>query len=796
MKALFRLLITCIPLLTLQSSYCQRISGQITNKKHQAIAAATLHVFNDTSLINITISDSEGRYIIKDMPAGGGRIFVSAIGYTRQEINHLSQQDTVINIQLIDEKSLKEIVVNSRKKLVEIQGDRLVFHVENSIMPEGMDAFTALQYTPGITINDHEIRLLGKGSVGLMINEKIVHIPADALMNYLKNLPASDIADIEIITNPSAQYEAAGNYGLVNIVMKKSTLLGYSGDVYMKYKQTKFPMYKTGTSFYFTKPKTKVSGGLNWGDGSYEQCITNTIYYPSQKWESDEPERQYNRQLSGNFGIDQELSEKSNFSLDYTGFYQHPNLLQNTKLDVFNEEEKLDSSFTSSSLTKQEVNNHTVNTQFTHNFDAAGKKKMILTADYIYYNARKNMPFSSIIKDGDEVVIADPDHMSLSKGHQSSQIGTINAHFIFPLSNGELNYGAKLSFTDNKDDVSFANWEKDTWQLDSNQTNLFYYREDMQAVFASYKHAFKKWNYQVGVRGEYTELKGGYDKTFAQLKTDYFNLFPTVYVNYKLNEDNSFSLTYGKRIDRPAYFQLNPFRWLVSEYTYVNGNPTLHPAYVHNVELSHNYAGVLHTSIFYSRENNGIAQLDMVTADNKYQFIMVKNVYNKNLVGLHVFYLLDKLKNLESSIQGSLTYQQSKMLVAGTVPSSEGWNYNVAIENEVCMNSSRTVLGSCEFAYNSSSVDNVYNIRSYSHLDVGVRFILLHEHLLLDLSGSDVFNTNIIKSRSMLNGIAQNRVFDAGEMGLNIGLRYRFGNFKLRKEEKEFGAEDERSRLK
>ncbi|SFW85384.1 outer membrane beta-barrel family protein [Chitinophaga sancti] len=796
MKALFRLLITCIPFLTLQTSYCQTISGQITNKKHQAIESATLHVFKDTSLINTTISDSEGRYIIKGMPAGGGKILISAIGYTRQEIGHLPQQDTVINLQLTEEKSLKEIVVNSRKKLVEIEGDKLVFHVEKSIMSEGMDAYTALQNTPGITINDHEIRLVGKGSVALMINEKISHIPPDALMNYLKNLPASDIADIEIISNPSAQYEAAGNYGLVNIVMKKSALLGYNGDVYMKFKQTKFPMYKTGTSFYYTRPKTKVNAGLNWGDGSYEQCIENTIHYPSQKWESEEPERQYNRQLSGNFGLDQELSEKSNFSLDYTGFYQHPNMLQKSKLDIFNEEEKLDSSLTSSSLTKQTVNNHTVNTQFTHNFDAAGKKKMILTADYIYYSARKDMPFSSITKDADEVVISDPEHKSLSKGFQSSHIGTINAHFIFPLSNGELNYGAKLSFTENKDDVSFANWEKDAWQLDSNQTNLFYYRENTQAVFASYKHAFKKWDYQFGVRGEYTELKGGYDKTFAQLNTDYFKIFPTVYVNYKLNEDHSFSLTYGKRVDRPAYFQLNPFRWLVSEYTYVNGNPTLQPAYVHNVELSHNYAGVLHTSIFYSRENDGITQLNMVTADNQYQFIMVKNAYNKNLIGLHVFYLLDKIKNLESSIQGSLTYQESKMLVAGTVPSSEGWNYNLAIENEVFMNSSRTILGSCEFAYNSSSVENVYNLQAYSHLDVGLRFILMHEHLLLDLSGSDVFNTNIIKSRCMLNGIAQNRVFDAGEMGLNIGLRYRFGNFRLKKEEKEFGAEDERNRLK
>jgi len=796
MKAMFRLLVTFIPFLTLQTSYCQTISGQITNKKHQAIASAILHVFKDTSLINTTISDNEGRYIIKGIPAGEGQILVSAIGYTGQEINRLPQQDTVINLQLTEEKSLKEIVVSSRKKLIEMDGDKLVFHVEKSIMSEGMDAYTALQHTPGVIISGNAIRLTGRGNVGLMINEKITHIPADALMNYLKNLPASDIADIEIITNPSAQYEAAGNYGLVNIVMKKSALLGYSGDVYMKFKQTKFPMYKTGTSFYYTQPKTKVSAALNWGDGSYEQCIENTIHYPTQKWESDEPERQYNRQLSGNFGIDQELSGKSNFSLDYTGFYQHPNLLQNTKLEIFNEEEKLDSSLTSSSLTKQTVNNHTVNTRFTHHFDAAGKKKMILTADYIYYSARKNMPFSSITKDADEVVISDPDHMSLSKGLQSSQIGTINAHFIFPLCKGEFDYGAKLSFTENKDDVSFANWNKDAWQLDSNQTNLFYYRENTQAVFASYKHAFKNWNYQLGVRGEYTQLKGGYDKTFAQLNTDYFKIFPTVYVNYKLNEENSLSLTYGKRIDRPAYFQLNPFHWLVSEYTYVNGNPTLQPAYVHNVELSHNYAGVLHTSIFYSRENDGITQLDMVTADDKYQFIMVKNAYNKNLIGLHVFYLLDKIKNLESSIQGSLTYQESKMLVAGTVPSSEGWNYNVAIENEVFMNPSRTILGSCEFAYNSSSVENIYNIQSYSHLDVGVRFVLLHEHLLLDLSGSDVFNTNIIKSRCMLNGIAQNRVFDAGEMGVNVGLRYRFGNFKLRKEEKEFGAEDERNRLK
>ncbi len=421
---------------------------------------------------------------------------------------------------------------------------------------------------------------------------------------------------------------------------------------------------------------------------------------------------------------------------------------------------------------------------------------MVLTADYIYYTAKKNLPFSSTTKDANGAVISDPNERSLSNGIQSCNIGTLNTLFIFPIKNGELNYGAKFSFTGNKDDVSYSNWINDAWQIDSTQTNIFYYRENTQAAFASYRNSYKKWDYQIGVRGEYTQLKGGYDKTFSQLNTSYFKLYPTAYLSYRLNDDNSFSINYGKRIDRPAYFQLNPFRWLISKYTYVIGNSTLQPSYVHNFELSHNYKGVLNTSIFFSKEKEGITQLNIVDTEDYYQFITIKNAYNKDIIGLNVFYFLDKIKNIESSIQGSLTYQKSKMFVSGTIPQSEGWNYYFSINNQIYINKNKTILGSCNFSYNSSNVDNIYHYQSYSQFDVGLRFILFNKKVSPDVSGSDLFKTNIVKSTSLINGIAQSKSYDAGVRSLNIGVRYKFGNYKLRKNDKGSGAEDEKNRLK
>ncbi|WP_343670537.1 carboxypeptidase regulatory-like domain-containing protein [Chitinophaga sp.] len=280
MNPLFRLTLILFPLFIPKPAICQNITGQITNKEHKKIEFATINLYKDTSLIATTITDSTGGYIFNGVPDGIKRMQVSSIGYSNQEITFGNHRDTVINLQLIEEKNLKEIVVNSKKKLIEKKGDRLVFNVENSIMASSMDAFTALQNTPGVIITENAIRLIGKGSVSLMIDEKINHLPTDALINFLKNLPASDIAKIEIIANPPAQYEAQGNYGLINIVMKKSVRLGYNGDVYAKCKQTAYPMYKTGTSFYYDKAKTKVNAGVNWGDGSYKQSITNTVNYP------------------------------------------------------------------------------------------------------------------------------------------------------------------------------------------------------------------------------------------------------------------------------------------------------------------------------------------------------------------------------------------------------------------------------------------------------------------------------------------------------------------------------------
>jgi hypothetical protein len=794
LKVSFKVLIMTLFLQISHNIFSQNITGYIVDKKNNHIEFATVSLYTNSIKVKTTISDSLGKFSFNNVPKGNIKIQTSFIGYVSNEIVFSYKNDTVMNMLLVnDSKNLQEVTVNSKKPLIERKVDRLVFNVENSIMASSEDAYTALKYTPLIGITENGINIIGKGTVAVMVNDKIIHLSDEQLINYLKTIPASNISRIEVITNPPAQYEAAGSYGLINIVLKKFTRLGYNGDAYFGYNQAYYSKLKAGTSLYYNLPKTKISASINTGDGSVLQTISNSIFYPSQTWKLDEQSQQYAKYISGALGIEQEFTKKNSLSIDYTGYYNQPNISEKNITAVYNQNNQIDSLLYSNSFTTKTIDNHTISSQFTHLFDTLGRK-MVLTADYIFYKENRSLPFSSITKNASGIII-DTTQETLSKGIQTCNIGTLNALFVSPIKKGELNFGCKLSFTGNKDDVSFFNQFNNVWQVDTSQSNLFYYRENTQATFASYKNSYKKWNYQIGLRSEFTELKGGYNQIFTQLNTSYFKIFPTVYLTYQPNDNNSFSLNYSKRIERPAYLQLNPFKWNISQYTYVEGNPTLQPSFIQSFELSYNYKGILNTSASVSRMTNGFTQINYVYPNNNNQFITAQNVYDETDFGLYVYYIFNKMKWLETTFQNVLTYEESNTYNTAIFPNRSGWNFYSSINNQIYFNKNKTFIGSCSFSYSSLDSRGISYLQPWYLFSAGMKILILKKKASINISGEDIFKTLIYKRSFLINNILQYRTFNPGWQSLRITFQYKFGNSKIKQHKNQSAAEDEKNRL-
>lgn len=788
-----KLFIILIGISSISPSKAQfKIVGETKSVKNEPIQriSVKLTTFNNKSVY--TQSDSLGNYTFLNLPAGNYNIFFSAINYLNQQKSFWLLRDTSINIKLeMASNELADVQINSKKPLIEKKIDRTIFNVENSVTAIGTDALELLAKVPGVRVVNDQVSLVGKGGIHVMVNDKLVQLSQDDLSNYLKSISSDQLSKIEVITNPPAKYDAQGNNGLINIVLKKTTAKGLKGSVNTVFTQASHPTASMGGNVSYRKDKITVNSTFNIRKGSIVPFEQSTIFYPSQSWNVINKDRNFRTVPSGQIGLDYNISKKTMLGAAYNGGYTNFHSEENIKTRVTNFNQQLDSVLNSDANAKISSHYHSANLFLKQTLDSTGKQ-LTINADWFTFADDKNRFFNnqSFLDDGAVIPGSFAEYLSTSK--QGITLYTLKADVDLPYKSFKVSFGTKLSFIRNESNIAFYRKRNDIFAFDLSQSNLFTYHENTQALYANVNKTVKKWDFQLGLRSEYTQING--NSINQEIKSRYLQLFPTFYATYRANDQSAWSINYGRRINRPAYRKLNPFRWYSNQYVYTEGNPFLQPSYNHNIELSHTYKSALTSTFSFSGATNGFADVNFIDVNSNTQANKPVNFITGYSYQFSNSLLSNPFGNLQTINQFDVFYNVSKSAILETQLNLSRMGAYFSTLNQFALNKSKTFSADVNFWYQFPTAEGLNEIKSQYNLDFGVKTLLLNKKLQLSLSANDLLKSNRYRFSSLINNIKQNydNYYDARQ--LRITARFNFGNEKMKQTDRKMGNEEERRR--
>ncbi|WP_185208464.1 outer membrane beta-barrel family protein [Chryseobacterium sp. C3] len=702
------------------------------------------------------------------------------------------------SINKIVEKQIEQIEIVTKKKLIERKIDRLVFNVENSISATGGDALDALKVTPGIRVLNDKISMIGKSGMIVMVDDKVIKLSGDDLIGFLKTIPSDNIKSIEVITVPPSKYEAQGNSGIINIKLNKVKQNSWNSSVRSTYTQTTYPAGTIGGSFNYNKDKISIESDLGYTNGSIAPSYNTTFFYPNQIWREVNTNRNYYDLVRGKLGVNYRFSDKFNIGAQYMSSNNKKRNLENDYSTITdNISNSIDSLIVNKAENRIRNRFNTVDFYSVYKLDTLGRK-ISANFNYLKFKDTQDRIFSSNNLLANNMVIPNSYYSANNISKQNIENYSANVDVDFPTKFADFIFGGKVSFTKNKTDLALYNLSSGSSIYDAAQSNRFVYKENTEALyFYASKKLSEKWETQLGLRFETTQTEGNSISLDKINKNNYSKLFPTFYLTYTPDENNIFSFNYSRRLDRPNFEDLNPFRLYNNKYQYSEGNPFLQPSYSHNMELSYTLKNNWTSKLYYSKiidGSGGIILIDPV--NNNLQANIILNYLNSQIIGLSESYTLNLKKWFQSYNSFDVYYSNSKSTVPYINSNVDGFNYNLTTNNTFSLNKEKTVLFGLNYSYNFKGVSGVDRISAYSQLDVSLKFLFLNKNLSLAIIGNDILKSSIITQTSITNNyqIIYKNYEDI--RFLRLSLVYKFGNKDIKSTQIEGSNEEEKNRLK
>ncbi|MBL0271263.1 MAG: TonB-dependent receptor [Chitinophagaceae bacterium] len=645
------LLLAAIPAIAQQQG---KLSGKITDPANAPLASVTISLLKakDSTLVKTAVTSKEGVYVFENIPPGTYLLQASSAGMERRYsdaviVNEGNNEAAGMALQPVV-KNMGAVTVTAQRPFIESKIDKTVVNVDASPTNAGATALEVLEKSPGIMVsNDGAISLRGKAGVIIMVDGKPTFLSPSDLANLLKNMPASAIDQIEIMTNPSSKYDASGNSGVINIKTKKGKTAGFNGSImagittsFFKTGNTLYVIPKSQNSISFNYRKNKINFFGNYNPNVFQgrsQLEINRV-----KLDQDKKILGYNDVLTqfkfGNnnhtlkLGLDVYADKKNTIGVVVSGFTFSGHPTPRTITSTHDENYNLLSQMVSQTDNRLNFKNLSTNINYRHQFDSTGRE---LTADldYIIYDNVSRMTLTTDFFDGNGQAFGNQLQL---KGHlpSSIKIWSLKSDYVHPFKKGgRLEAGVKSSIVDNDNMVSYVRWDGNKW-IDDSRSNHFIYEENINAVYLNANRQIGKWSLQGGLRLENTIAKGHQVTNDSGFTRNFTNLFPSAFLSYDADKSNKFTISYSRRITRPNYQDLNPFIYFLDSLSYRKGNPFLLPQFSHNFELSHSFKGKLITTLNYSNTNNVISQL--VKPDGDLLYLTSDNVARFRNVGITI----------------------------------------------------------------------------------------------------------------------------------------------------------------
>jgi len=664
---------------------------------------------------------------------------------------------------------IEAVTVNGKKVLIERKVDRLVYNVQNSMLSQGSSGTEVLAGTPLLQIDENKglLSIAGKNGVSVMVNDRMLNLSGSELINYLRNLRSENILKIEVITTPPAKYEAQGNSGIINIVLKKNQNLGWSGYLTTNYTQKTYAGFSSVAGINYQNEKIKASVKVIGYDGDKRSVEKYNIIGQNSSASKDD-RRDMNDGLGLNANFDYSLSKNSNIGLIYDITKGHTNMDINSTQSYFTDgtptlQTETDSKHRSPFTTQM------LNLYFDQKI---GEHKLSFGANY-YGNlpdTEVNFTTKNIASNSTQVVknLSSVDY----KIYSGQADLTLNFKKI------QVETGAKFSQFSNNSDIGYFNVINGNYIIDPAKSNLFDYNEKNYAAYISAsKDMGEKWSVKAGLRYEYSQTSGFSPTTQSKSENNYGKFFPTAYVSYKADQDNQFSINYSRRINRPYFRALDPFRWYSNPNTYYSGNPSLQPSFNHNIEFNYIFKNKFSANLYYQRTTNNFDQISFLNGIDLTSTF--ENYYNQNIYGINLNYTDTFFKIWESNISTSFSYNETQITRFNLVPKN-GQSFYYSLNNTFRLNKAKTFMLFVNYWQNLPSRDGYTAAKTRASIDAGVKMSFVEKALQVNLSVSDIFKQSGFKADMYFTDNTQsfNNYWDARRMTLSI--TYNFGNQKIK----------------
>ncbi len=790
MKKLNLLILLLLPLFCLAQS---TLKGKVANET-KSLEWAEISILNkEGKIIDGTTTKEDGSFEI-NLKNGFYKIEISLLGFANYEKEISLEKNTDLGIIILKENETKlvEVVVQSKKKTIEQKTDRLVYNLENNVTTTGGDALSAINTAPGVVVKNDVITILGKGTSRVMIDGRLIELTGEELNNFLKSISAADIKNIEVISNPSAKYEVDGTGGLINIIMKKGVRDSWKNSTTLSYDQNKYGIYTLRDNFFYNKNKFRFSASVN-GKTGYKNSTENLdMYFPDGLSKMNADTKVKNENFSGKLALEYDLSKRTTIGFQFMNDRNNPDFGSDIRIEKYNTQNELQNVTLNKSFTDKGSKNQTYNAHLITKLDSLNRK-LSFDVDYFNYNSKFDRDFIANNYNPDMEFI-DINQSGRNISNQDIDNWSFKADMEHPFQTFNLSYGGKMSFTNSISDVVFYNTITVTPELDPSQSNRFKYTENNQAVYINGdKKINEKWNLQAGLRLENTQTNGFSETMNQENVNDYLKLFPTFYASYKRNENNVFSLNYGRRINRPRFDLLNPFRVYINSNSYSEGNPFLKPSFSDNFELAHSYKEVLRTSIFVNAITNGYGVVFTSNPETNTQIVTRENYYKGLNYGLGETYSATFADWWQSENTLYFLGSQTEFIKDINATPSNSLQIDFTTNNTFVLGKNTKLQ--IDFNYSTPFKSGLYEIGYTSSFDIGFKQDLLNKTLQIAFLANDIFNTSYLKDfTSVVNGVKQVYSQNESNRFVRLSVIYNFGNKKINVKERNFGNQDERKR--
>lgn len=798
-------LFTLFSTLTAQTLQNLSLSGTVDSGKNRQLEINLLDSGNQ--LVKTELADEEGNFSFSDLAMGNYFIKINRNGaevYTSETIP--LTVNTTLPLISLNEKTIEGVTITKTKPYIERQDGKMILNVENSIASTGNSAFEVLEKAPGVKVdNNDNISLRGKGNLLVQIDGKNTPMTGTDLANYLRGIPSASVEKVEFITNPSSKYDAAGT-AIINIRLKKDQRKGTNGSITSSLGTGKY--IKNNNNFNINHRNKKVNLFANYSF-AYREFFNHLMLDRNFYNDNNVFQKAYVQDnfLKMNFrnhiakaGMDYYLNDKNiiGFSAGYISNRFDPKSNNETLI--------LDNNFQPSGTSNTESNNrdHWKNVSFNVNhkltLDSLGSE-MVTDLDYINYSNTSLQNFITRSFDvGGNLLpssLINPNPYNLT-GDLSGNLNIYSFKSdltkVFP-NNWKLETGIKTSFVKADNDLQFFNASSGIQEPDYSKTNHFIYKENINAVYGNVIKNWDKFKVNFGLRVENTNITGNQITTQQVNKKNYTQLFPSAVFSYDLNDKNTVELNFSRRITRPTYRQLNPFKFYLDLTTYQAGNPDLNPQTTMNYELTYSLKNKYFATLSYSKTKNNITDVLKPTVENG-NIVVVQaneNLTSASYYGLNVIAPVKVTKWWDMNNNANFYYGSYTGNISGTAIKNQG-NFTFDINS---INSFKLGNGfSAELTgnYKAKEVYAYMFLKPMWSLNIGAQK-KFKNNSTLKFSFNDIFFTSNPEAENIYANYVENFVVRRDTRVATLSYTYNFGSGKSGQPRKTGGAEDLKQRV-